>query len=250
MKISESLEQLALYNLKRQTSSGQVDLATEKLKRFSTILAMFAEDDDGRQAGPNRSALEILASPLRANPYGRVLQALSAESVKRNALDPGIGLRPGRQAERPLTAREPGNSPKLLLKPATGLNEKEMIRKSVAKAAEKYNLPESLITGVIKAESAFNARAVSPAGAEGLMQLMPGTARELGVTDSFDIEQNIDGGARYLKKMLNRFDQDVEKALAAYNAGPGTVERYNGKVPYRETIAYVDRVLKYSQLLA
>ena len=82
------------------------------------------------------------------------------------------------------------------------------------------------------------------------MQLMPGTALELGVTDSFDIEQNIDGGAKYLKRMLDRFDQDVAKALAAYNAGPGTVARYRGKVPYRETIAYVDRVLNYSRRFA
>jgi soluble lytic murein transglycosylase-like protein len=78
------------------------------------------------------------------------------------------------------------------------------------------------------------------------MQLMPGTAKELGVTKPFDIEQNIDGGAHYLRKMLDRFGGDVKLALAAYNAGPGTVRKYAGKVPYPETIQYVDRVLRFS----
>lgn len=111
-------------------------------------------------------------------------------------------------------------------------------------AAEKYNLSESLIKNLIQAESGFRTNAVSPAGAKGLMQLMPGTARAMGVTDSFDIQQNIDGGAKYLRQMLDRFNGDIKLALAAYNAGPGTVERYNRNIPpYRETRNYVQRVL-------
>ncbi len=124
------------------------------------------------------------------------------------------------------------------------------IERSINRAAQKYNLPSELIKGVIKAESGFQVRAESRAGARGLMQLMPGTARELGVKDVFDVEQNIDGGTRYLKKMMDRFDNDIEKALAAYNAGPGTVERYDGKVPYKETTQYVKKVLKYSGMTA
>ena len=80
----------------------------------------------------------------------------------------------------------------------------------------------------------------------GLMQLMPATARELGADDPFDPAQNIDAGAKYLRQMLDLFDQDLEKALMAYNAGPGTVQKYEGRVPYAETLAYVDRVMTYA----
>lgn len=124
------------------------------------------------------------------------------------------------------------------------------ISESIRTAAAKYHLPAGLIRGMIQAESDFNVRAVSPAGAQGLMQLMPDTARELGVTDPFDINQNIDGGSRYLRKMLDRFRGDLKLALAAYNAGPGAVESYGGRVPpFAETRAYVRKVLKFSQSL-
>ncbi|MBR9984579.1 MAG: lytic transglycosylase domain-containing protein [Desulfosarcina sp.] len=126
----------------------------------------------------------------------------------------------------------------------TPLDGEALIGDSIKGAARRYNLPEKLIAGVIQAESNFQVDAVSPAGAQGLMQLMPATARELGVVDPFDVRQNIDGGAAYLRRMLDRFGGDVRLALAAYNAGPGTVEKYNGNVPYRETQNYIERVLK------
>jgi soluble lytic murein transglycosylase-like protein len=124
------------------------------------------------------------------------------------------------------------------------------VEKSVQLAAAKYNLSPELIRGVIRAESNFRADAVSPAGARGLMQLMPETAKDLGVTNPFDIQQNIDGGSRYLRQMLDRFGGDLKRALAAYNAGPGAVEQFNGDVPFSETRQYVQRVLRYSGLKA
>ncbi len=126
----------------------------------------------------------------------------------------------------------------------------ELISDSIHAAAAKYNLSAGLIRSVIRAESNFEPDAVSRAGAQGLMQLMPATARELGVEDAFDIEQNIDGGARYLRRMMDMFDGNLKQALAAYNAGPGTVMRYNGHVPYRETRNYVSKVLAFSRQYA
>ena len=130
----------------------------------------------------------------------------------------------------------------------TRLSEKEILENSISNAAAKYNLPPELIKAVIKAESNFDANAVSSAGAQGIMQLMPATAEELGVKNPFDVDQNIDGGSHYLRKMLDKFGGNIKLALAAYNAGPGTVEKYDGNVPYRETQNYVKRVIRFSAM--
>jgi hypothetical protein len=111
-------------------------------------------------------------------------------------------------------------------------------------AADKHLLDTDLINSVIKAESSFNPRAVSPKGARGLMQLMPKTASSLGVPNSFDPQANVDGGTRYLRWLLERYNFDLVKALAAYNAGPERVDRYGGVPPYYETKAYVARIIR------
>jgi soluble lytic murein transglycosylase-like protein len=114
----------------------------------------------------------------------------------------------------------------------------------VASASDKTRLDEDLINSVIRAESGFNSKAVSPKGARGLMQLMPSTAAKLGVHDSFDAQANVDGGTRYLRELLARYNGDLAKALAAYNAGPHRVEQYHGVPPYRETQAYVSSIIR------
>ncbi len=117
----------------------------------------------------------------------------------------------------------------------------------IRQAADEAGVPPALVKAVAKAESDFNPQAGSPAGAQGLMQLMPGTGRGLGVTDPFDPMQSLRGGAKYLRAQLDRFGGDYEKAIAAYNAGPGAVQKYGGIPPYAETQAYVPKVMAYFQ---
>ncbi|MCK5145265.1 lytic transglycosylase domain-containing protein [bacterium] len=127
------------------------------------------------------------------------------------------------------------------------VNAFEQIRQfdaAISTAASAHEVEPALIYAVIQAESGGNPHAVSMKGAKGLMQLMDGTAREMGVANVFQPRQNIDGGVQYLKAMLARFDGDTSKALAAYNAGPGTVESYGGVPPFKETQKYVEHVME------
>lgn len=122
---------------------------------------------------------------------------------------------------------------------------KNKIAQTVQNTALKYGVNPNLALAVANAESNLNQEAISPVGAVGVMQLMPDTARALGVEDINNLSQNIDGGVRYLKQMLDTFGGDVNKAVAAYNAGPGAVKKYNDIPPYRETQQYVARVNSY-----
>lgn len=114
----------------------------------------------------------------------------------------------------------------------------------VNETSGRYRLDPDFVNSVIKAESAFNVHAVSPKGAQGLMQLMPGTATQLGVPNAFDAQANVEGGTKYLRELLEKYNFDIGKALAAYNAGPHKVDRYGGIPPYYETRAYVAKIVR------
>src|SRR5579863_7066683 len=118
------------------------------------------------------------------------------------------------------------------------------LTQAVKDASGTYQLDPDLVTSVIRAESGFNVRALSPKGAQGLMQLMPQTATQLGVKNAFDPQANVEAGTRYLRELLERYNFDLIKALAAYNAGPQRVEQYGGVPPYYETRAYVARIVR------
>ena len=128
-------------------------------------------------------------------------------------------------------------------------NSRENIENLIEKYAAKNNLDPDFIKAVVKQESGFNPDAKSKCGAMGHMQLMPQTAKGLGVVDAFDPEQNIEGGVKYLKSMLNRFNNDPKLALAAYNAGPGAVQKYGDIPPYRETQNYVKNIMSSYEAL-
>ena len=119
----------------------------------------------------------------------------------------------------------------------------------IDEAADRYGVPAEILHSVASVESGYDPRAVSPKGAVGVMQLMPSTAAELGA-DAADPAENIDAGARYLRDLLLKYDGGLYRALAAYNAGPGAVDRYNGVPPYRETLSYVEKVLDRYRRLA
>jgi soluble lytic murein transglycosylase-like protein len=203
---------------------------------------------------------DYLANPVRgtfrkrnhfkeATPKEKILQN-PGESIAPASAHPSdykARLSPKKQAQVKMPRQAQASSEKTKIRE----REQQKIEKSISRASRKYNLPVELIKGVIKVESNFNINALSHAGAQGLMQLMPGTAKELGVNNPFDIEQNIDGGARYLRKMLDSFGGDVKLALAAYNAGPGAVKKYGGKIPpYQETERYIDRILRFCKQIA
>ena len=126
--------------------------------------------------------------------------------------------------------------------PRTSQLPKAELERIVQETASRHRVDPALVRAVIQAESGWKPDAVSRKGAQGLMQLVPGTAEQLGVNDTFDPQQNVDGGVKYLRMMLERYDGDLDKALAAYNAGPGAVDRARGVPNYPETRAYVQKV--------
>jgi hypothetical protein len=174
--------------------------------------------------------------------------AVGGDEVGRQ-VPPAVEAPPGVERKNPVedlsvTVRKgTGQSPRL---PAQigSLVKRQELERVIEKYAQQYGVDRDLVWAVIRQESGFNPQAVSPKGAMGLMQLMPGTAAMLGVSDAFDVEQNIAGGIKYLESCLNQFNQDVGLALAAYNAGPNNVVLYQGCPPFAETRQYVASVLE------
>lgn len=258
MTIRDYLARLDLpKDLSRHSRNGSMrpDAAGDP---FTRLLTISLTRDDRVLAPPDRglTAIDYLANPIPAQGHGQCQVAGHPPQTERTeATNADMQSRSGRYISSQAEIKNgPSGISKAVVKPSRHEEnssssaphdsfENQTIDGCIREAAEKYKVPPGLIRAVVKAESNFNINAVSVAGAQGLMQLMPGTAKELGVEDPFDIRQNIDGGTRYLRQMLDLFGGDIRQALSAYNAGPGNVIKYGGNVPFPETKQYVSRVL-------
>lgn len=185
-------------------------------------------------ANPNVQSFEkVLSSAQKVN-FGNLL--LNPESMRVNAqivkTDPTDSLNTALMQAAAATNSATTQNPT-----------KNQIMDMVEQIANKHGVDDKLVKALIKQESGFNPKAKSKAGAMGLMQLMPATAKGLGVTDAYNPVQNVDGGVRYLKSMLQKYNGNIILALAAYNAGPGAVDKYDGVPPYKETQNYVKNIL-------
>jgi hypothetical protein len=185
------------------------------------------------------ATVAIMTGPLAAE--GQVLRVDEADGTVRLTNTPGDpGYR--RQGHAPPQSA-PGPAPAVVVASLGASPASRSIGMQIRDAAERYGLSEQLVAAVIRVESGFNPRAVSPKGAQGLMQLMPATASQLGVRYAFDIVENIDGGVRHLRGLIERFANNLPLALAAYNAGEKAVQQHGGIPPYPETEQYVARIL-------
>lgn len=248
------LEPIKDLSRRAKTSSLRPDAANDPFSRLLTSTIARGTGNTGNGAG-GLTAVDYLTNPIPPPRYGQWKvcrnstpparsDAITADTQEKPTqhpssaavpeVDPACGTPFAGTASRPRHNR---------ISLIRNDNAAQTIDSCIRESAEKYGMAPELIRAVVKAESNFKIDAVSVAGAQGLMQLMPATAKELGVDNPFDIRQNIDGGTRYLRQMLDQFDGDIRMALSAYNAGPGNVIKYKGDVPFPETQRYVSRIL-------
>lgn len=180
-------------------------------------------------------------TPQNSTSFQSVLDTVtSAITSDSNAID-----KEGNDRTLDLTRAKAARANSTAVIPADKAKLMEMINVNIDASSKKYGVDPNLIRAVIQQESSYNPDSLSHTGAQGLMQLMPGTADALGVKDPWDISQNIEGGTKYIRDQLQTFNGDIKLALAAYNAGLGSVKKYNGIPPYEETQDYVVKVLDY-----
>jgi hypothetical protein len=182
---------------------------------------------------------EIVGDKVRLYLAGKDSSSGGDSSYLEVAADSVVRVETVVEAPEPIAAVKMPSPVTLMTAPT-----REEMHEMLAHAGAKHNIDEDLLASVVRAESGGQVRAVSRTGAKGLMQLMPGTATAMGVDDAFRPEQNISGGTAYLDSLLTRYHDNVALALAAYNAGPGAVDKYHGVPPYRETREYVARVIR------